>query len=90
MRNPNPDVITTLVKSGAMLDSQDASGRTALMWAAVANRNPGVIVALLKTGADPKIRSNEGQTAFNYATYNMRLKGSDAYRELSELTGSRF
>jgi len=72
--HPNPDIITTLVKSGAVLDGQDESGRTALMWAAAANRNPEVIVALLKIGANPKIRSNEGQTAFDYAKYNMRLK----------------
>ena len=60
------------------------------MWAAVANRNPEVIMALLKTGANPKIRSNEGQTALDYAKYNMRLKGSDAYLELYELTKFRF
>jgi len=60
------------------------------MWAAVANRNPEVIMDLLKTGANPKIRSNEGQTALDYAKYNMRLKGSDAYLELYELTKFRF
>ncbi|MGO9307554.1 MAG: hypothetical protein ACLQDL_00855, partial [Spirochaetia bacterium] len=69
---------------------RDASGRTALMWAAVANPNPEVILALLKSGANPKIRSNEGKTAFDYARYNMRLKGSDAYLELYELSRFRF
>jgi ankyrin repeat protein len=73
-----------------MLDDPDASGRTALMWAAMANRNPEVIMALLKTGANPKIRSNEGLTAFDCAKYNMRLKGSDADLELYELTRFRF
>jgi ankyrin repeat protein len=48
----------------------------------VANRNPEVIMALLRAGANPKIKSNEGQTAFDYAVYNNRLRGSDAYLEL--------
>jgi ankyrin repeat protein len=73
-----------------MFDDRDASGRTALMWAAVANRNPEVIMALLKTGANPKIRSNEGQTAFDYAKYNTKLKSSEVYLELYELTRFRF
>jgi ankyrin repeat protein len=52
------------------------------MWAAMANRNPDVIMALLRAGANPKIKSNEGQTACDYAVYNNRLRGSDAYLEL--------
>ena len=48
--NPNPEVITTLLKAGADANAWDALGMTALNWAAMHNRNPEVIITLIKAG----------------------------------------
>jgi ankyrin repeat protein len=83
--NPNPDVITTLLRAGADIEARDlVYGGTALQWAAGWNPNPEVITTLLSAGADGKAKSNEGKTAFDYAQYNEKLKGTAALRQLQE------
>ena len=82
--NPNPKVITTLVKAGLDVNAQDDLGETALMQAAGGNDNPQVVMTLLKAGADGKAKSNNGKTAFDYAQDNEKLKGTNAYWKLNE------
>ncbi len=58
--NPNPDVISTLLKAGAGIDSTISDGRTALMLAAQFNQNPEIVTALLRAGANGKLKSKAG------------------------------
>jgi uncharacterized protein len=64
--NPNPEVISVLLKAGADVKAQDGNGRTALMWAA-ADQNPDVITVLLKAGADVNAHSSVGVSALMVA-----------------------
>jgi ankyrin repeat protein len=51
--NPNPDVITTLLKAGADIELRGTyEGVTALWIAAWSASNPEVVTTLLKAGAD--------------------------------------
>ncbi len=84
LSNPNPMVITTLLKAGADIGARNRDGSTVLMAAAGFNQNPEVVLTLLKAGADGKAKSKEGKTAFDYAQYNEKLKGTDAYWKLNE------
>ena len=80
--NKNTVVITTLLKAGADVRSQDKNGQTALIYAVRFNSNPNVITTLLKAGADPKTKDNSGMTALDYAKSNTKLKGTDVLRQL--------
>jgi len=82
--NENPEVITTLMKAGAVVTVRQAEGATPLMYAARFNRNPYVITALLETGADAKTKDKWGKTAFAYAQDDQRLKSAGAYWKLYE------
>ncbi len=82
--NPNPDVISTLLKAGAGIDSTISDGRTALMLAAQFNQNPEIVTALLRAGANGKLKSKAGKTAYDYAEENEKLKGTMQYLELKE------
>jgi ankyrin repeat protein len=82
--NPNPEVITVLLKAGAHINARVAGGMTPLMWAAARNRSPEVIAALLDAGADAKVKDRQGRTAFDFAQQNASLKETDAYRKLEE------
>ena len=56
--NPDPEVITILLKAGADMKARDAEyGKTPLMWSAQFNKNPEVTTVLLKAGADIEARS---------------------------------
>lgn len=57
---------------------------TSLMYAAWFNENPEMITALLNAGADAKTKSSAGKTAFDFAQYNLKLVGTDAYWKLQE------
>ena len=82
--NPNPEVITVLLKAGAHINARAAGGMTPLMSAAARNKNPEVIAALLDAGADTKAKDSQGRTAFDYAQQNASLKDTDAYGKLEE------
>jgi ankyrin repeat protein len=80
--NPDPAVITVLVKAGAKVNSRGPAGWTALMMAAYSNPNPAVVEALLTAGANGKLKSDPGYTAFSYAQENDKLKGTPVYEKL--------
>ncbi len=82
-RNPNPEVITTLLKAGADIKARDTDGSTPLMYAARFNQNSEVITTLLNAGADVKAKDSTGKTAFDYSKDNETLEGSDAYSKLA-------
>jgi ankyrin repeat protein len=61
--NPNPEVITVLLKAGAKIEAHDpGNGSTPLMHAAYNNPNPEVITTLLKAGANIEARDFFGGT----------------------------
>ena len=82
--NPNPGVITVLLKAGADIEAACNCGITPLIGAAELNNHPEVITTLLKAGADAMTKSNKGKTAFDYAQDNEKLKGTDALKKLEE------
>ena len=83
--NQNPEVITTLLNAGANIKAEDRyNNMIPLMYAAWFNKNPEVITTLLNAGADARAQSSAGKTAFDFAQYNLKLIGTDAYRELEE------
>ena len=84
--NPNPEVITVLVQSGANVNANDEAGVTPLMWAAAMNSNPEVITAFLSLGANPKAKDNSGKTVMDHARKNKMLRGADILRKLEEVS----
>jgi ankyrin repeat protein len=83
--NPNPEVISTLLKAGANVNTKDGFlGLTPLMHAVEENKNPEIIITLLKAGADAKMKDSDGKTAFDYAKKNENLKGTKAYWALND------
>jgi ankyrin repeat protein len=61
----NIRVTEFLLGAGAKIDATDATGQTALMWAARDGREAAVQL-LLNSGADPARRSSEGKAAVDY------------------------
>lgn len=72
--NPDPEVITTLLRAGADLELRGAvEGITALMSASWSSSNPEVVNRLLKAGADLTARDEKyGRTALIWATQATR------------------
>ena len=64
--NGKVDVIAALIKAGAVVNTRDNSGQTALHLAA-SNGNVDVIAALTKAGADKNAKDNDGWTALHQA-----------------------
>jgi hypothetical protein len=72
--NPDPEVITVLVQTGADVNIRTPEGWTALMYAARDNNNPAVATRLLQFGADPTLVNSDGFTAADYAASNVNLR----------------
>ncbi|TFG58603.1 MAG: hypothetical protein E4H36_15220 [Spirochaetales bacterium] len=87
--NPNPEVITILLKAGANMDHQDYYGATALMYAA-GSSNPEVFTILLSAGADGTLKDKSGKTAFDLAKENPALGGTDPYTKVYDLSQADF
>jgi ankyrin repeat protein len=56
------------------------------MLAAGTNTNPEVVTLLLKSGADAKAKDQNGKTALERAQLNAKLKESDVYQRLLEMS----
>ena len=66
-----PQMIRTLIKSGANVNAKDYYGKTALMFTAWDDAWRGNVpeetTALLKAGADVYAKDNDGKTVLDYA-----------------------
>jgi len=80
--NPDPAVISILLKAGAKINARGPNGWTALMMAAYNNPNPETVETLLKAGADGRARSGAGETAYDYSRDNEKVVGTQAYSDL--------
>ena len=68
--NNNPQVVTTLVNAGAVVDAE-LYGWTPIFWAARSNQNPEVLLALIDEGADLSRKDSRGLTPLMVAAlYN--------------------
>ena len=85
-KNSNPEVIAALLKVGADPNAKDKDGWTALMFAASFNSNPEILTTLLDAGADPKIKSHSGMTVMDHMKSNEKLKNTDVYWKLNDLS----
>jgi ankyrin repeat protein len=65
-KNGQTDVVTLFLRAGMNSESEDAQGKTALIWAA-AQGHAETVKALLANGADPNNSDNEGKTALMWA-----------------------
>ena len=64
----NAEVFRALVKKGADVQARDASGSTALMWAAFNEGGDATMVEeLLRLGLDPNVKNQAGETALTWA-----------------------
>ena len=81
---PNLSVITALIEAGADPGARADNGETPLHRAAQKNSNPSVIMALIEAGANPGARDDAGKVPFDYAKKNEALRGTNAYRLLSD------
>lgn len=72
--NPNPEVITVLIKAGSDIKAQDPYGRTALM-AAAGDQSPEMITVLLNAGSEINAHNSSGVTALMAAAgYNQNFE----------------
>jgi ankyrin repeat protein len=85
-KNENPEVIKRFIKAGADINASNADGWTPLMLAAWKNPNPEVVITLLDLGADPKAKNTNNRRAMDFAWGNEKLKNTDAFRKLSEVS----
>lgn len=68
------ELVRCLARAGADLGAADASGHSALIWAA-RRGDPRLVEALLDLGADPEQRDSEDNTARTHATYQYSSLG---------------
>ncbi|GHV34642.1 hypothetical protein FACS1894187_05650 [Synergistales bacterium] len=83
-KNANSEVVALLLKNGSDVNAQSEDGWTALMVAAMETTNSKIITLLLKAGADAQMRNTDGKRAIDYAKGNIRIKGTDAFKQLQE------
>jgi ankyrin repeat protein len=84
--NGTAGVFDALLEAGAKIDARDASGMTALMYAAGTN-TPQIVALLLDAGADPSLKAGDGSTAYEAALRNRLLQGKPELQRLR--AGSR-
>ena len=65
-RSYSADKIRALLGAGADIEARDANGKTALMYAAIADDHQAARI-LVQLGANINAKDNKGQTAANYA-----------------------
>ena len=65
----NAELFHAMVAKGADVQARDASGSTALMWAAFNEAgDPAMVEELLKLGVDPNAKNQAGETALIWAS----------------------
>lgn len=85
--NPDPEVVTILIRAGANINAQTKDGWTPLIWAAYSKKSdPFVITILLYEGANPKITSSTGKKAIDYARENDKFINTEALSLLQEMS----
>ncbi|NLM01453.1 MAG: hypothetical protein GX220_08390 [Treponema sp.] len=84
--NVGTQKVEALIKAGADVNARDRENKTALMWASWKNTNPSVIKMLLKYEADPKAINVYGKKAIDFARENEKIKNTDAYRQLNDVS----
>ena len=88
LENPDPEVITVLVKAGADVNVQDGYGVTPLIRAMRYDPNPEVIAALINAGAeDVLIKPGGKETSVGHGvdTWRFRSFAEDMCRATSLL-----
>jgi ankyrin repeat protein len=66
----NEEILTTLIKAGANVNTVNENGDTALMVAALVAKNPKIIDVLIQAGADVNARDRGGVSALVSAAAN--------------------
>ena len=84
--NPNPEVISALLRAGADVNAKNSDGDTALMLAAFLNQNSKIVSVLLQAGADVNATANNGARALDGALVNPAMQNTVAYRQLAAAT----
>ena len=82
-KNPNPEVVSLLLKAGADVNVKDMDGGTALIWSVTPNSTSEVLSTLLKAGADSNAKDNNNKSALDWALWH---GNTDAIKELMEFT----
>lgn len=83
------NILSLLIKRGAIIDIKNQHGATALMLA-VNNKNVDAIKLLLDAGADIDIKNNEGNSALSYSFDDRYHKNLDIMKYLLERGASPF
>jgi ankyrin repeat protein len=80
-------IISALIQAGANLNNwrELQTGRTVLMIFA-SHCSPEILTLLLDSGADAQAQDNEGKKAIDYAAENEKLKETDVYWRLNDLS----
>lgn len=79
-----PEIAKYLIEKGALVDSVDQYGRTALMYSAMYGRDE-IVTMLLEAGANPNKMDNYGDTPLSLATDNHQ----DSAKELLLKAGAK-
>lgn len=82
----NLKTVSLLLEAGAHVNARDGNGKTPLMYAVGVHADYETAALLLKAGADAKARDNRGRMAIDLAEKNVKLKGSDVYRLLKDVS----
>jgi hypothetical protein len=85
----NVEVFRAMVEKGADVQARDASGSTALMWAAFNEAgDPTLVEELLRLGADPAAKNQAGETALTWAVRRGRTPVVLALEKALETAGA--
>jgi len=73
LKNENPEVLRTLIESGANVNAADRRGATPLMWAAKEYSTLDVLRVLIEKGANVNAADADGKTPLMFALNNLRF-----------------
>jgi len=80
----NENITRELIRAGANINAQDASGRTALMYSVFFNQNFEQVKMLIEAGARINTANVHGRTALMFARVNQAKEYIDAYFPFNE------